>query len=151
MTALTRASYGRLMAGGYDQDLLDKLLPIIARANPRLLASGAYYLTVSPDGEVIGAGGWSRERPGSGAIETGLGHIRHFATHPDWVGQGVGRALFERCMDEARAAGISRLECYSSLNAVDFYCRLGFLVIRAIDIPMGGDLVMPAVLMEQRL
>ena len=151
MTALTQASYATLMPAAYDQGLLDKLLPIIAKANPQLLASGLYYLAVSPEDEVVGAGGWTRERPGSGDTEAGLGHIRHFATHPDWTGQGVGRALFERCLSESRSTGISWFECYSSLNAVDFYRRLGFLEVRTIDIPMGGDLVMPAVLMEQRL
>lgn len=151
MTGLLKQSYGRLMPGAYGEALVAEVLPIIARANPRLLASGTYYLAFTPDGELIGAGGWTCERPGIGEIEADMGHIRHFATHPDWIGQGVGRALIQRCVSDAVSAGITRFECYSSLNAVDFYARLGFKEVRAIDIPMGGDLVMPSLLMERTL
>jgi N-acetylglutamate synthase-like GNAT family acetyltransferase len=148
VTSLTEASYGTLMRGAYDKVLLKKVLPIITRANPRLLASGAYFLAVTADGEVIGSGGWSRERPGTKEIQDGLGHIRHFATQPSWTGCGVGRAIFEPCKGDAKAADLGRLECYSSLNAVDFYARLGFKEIRPVEIPLGGDLIMPAMLME---
>ena len=151
VTALTQASYSALMPAAYDQDLLSKVLPIIARANPKLLASGSYYVAVSADGAIIGAGGWTRERPGSGAIEEGRGHIRHFAIHPDWIGRGVGRALVERAVREAESHSIRRLECNSSLNAVDFYRRLGFINVRAIDVPLGEHLRMPAMLMERNL
>lgn len=139
------------MLAAYGEAFMAEILPIIARANPRLLTSGTYYLAFTPDGELIGAGGWTSERPGIGEIEADMGHIRHFATHPDWTGRGVGRALIDRSVDEARSRGISRFECYSSLNAVDFYRRLGFLEVRAIDIPMGDGLVAPSVLMERVL
>lgn len=151
VTALTQASYGTLMSDAYGRALLERVLPIIARANPKLLASGTYYAVTSPDGAIIGVGGWTRDRPGSGAMVAGLGHIRHFATHPDWVGRGVGRVLVNRCISEARSQHIRRLECNASLNAVDFYLRLGFLDVRAIDVSLGGGLMMPAMLMERIL
>lgn len=151
VTRLLEISYGRLMSAAYEQAQLDAFLPLIVTAQPGLLASGTYYLAVTPEGEVIGAGGWTRERPGTGEIDVGTGHIRHVATHPGWTGHGIGRAIMERCSAEARSAGIARFECYSSLNAVDFYARLGFKEIRRVEIPMGGDLVMPSVLMGQTL
>ena len=100
---------------------------------------------------MIGAGGWTRDGPGSGKIEAGVGHIRHFATHPDWTGRGIGRALVDRCVSEARSQRIARFECYSSLNAVDFYTRMGFKNVRPVELPFGGDLMMLAMLMECQL
>ncbi len=151
ITRLLQSSYGRLLPTAYEPDLLEKLLPLIARAHPHLLASGTYYLAVSVSGGTIGVGGWTRERPGTGNVEPGLAHIRHFAVHPDWAGRRVGRALVEHSFDRARAAGVERFECYSSLNAVDFYRRCGFLVVRPVDIPMPDGLVMPSMLMERTL
>lgn len=59
--------------------------------------------------------------------------------------------IYERCEREARAAGLDCFECYSSLNAVDFYARLGFKKTRPVDIPMGDALIMPAMHMERGL
>lgn len=151
VTSLLQASYGQLMPSAYGAELTSALLPIIAQANVDLLTCGTYYLAVTHDNEIIGAGGWTRERPGSGMIEPGTGHIRHVAIHPDWAGKGVGRAIIERGVAEAWGCGINCLQCCSSLNAVDFYRRLGFLEVRPIDVPMGGDLVMPSLLMERIL
>ncbi|MGZ8336264.1 MAG: hypothetical protein ACXWU1_06345, partial [Allosphingosinicella sp.] len=95
------ASYPALMAGAYEPELLARALPMIVRPHPRLLAGGTYYLAkaaAAPErrgGLPIGCGGWSRERPGTSQTEPGLAHIRHFATHGDWIGRGVGRALYQ--------------------------------------------------------
>lgn len=159
VSALLRFSYEKLMPAAYDQALLTRLLPIIGKANPALLASGTYYLAATDSDLIIGAGGWTAEQPGSGNLLSATGHIRHFACHPDWTGQGVATALFERCLEAARASGMKRFECYASLNAVDFYRKLGFKAIDRVDIPMGGhlgqggrqgdDLTMPAIVMER--
>lgn len=151
VTALLEASYGQLLPLAYGEALARALLPVIAKARSELLASGRYHLAVTSKGDVIGAGGWSEERPGTGEIDVGTAHIRHVATHPDWVGRGVGRAIIECVIAEAKQGGIRRVECFASLNAVDFYSRLGFLEVRPIDIHLGGDLVMPSLLMERML
>jgi len=151
VTQLLEVSYGQLMPVAYGVERAAALLPVIAKAKPELLTSGSYFLTVTLENAVIGAGGWTKERPGSGEIEPGTAHIRHVATHPDWTGQGVGWMLIDHIVNEAREQGIRCFECYSSLNAVDFYTKLGFLKVRPIDIPMGSDLVMPSFLMERTL
>jgi N-acetylglutamate synthase-like GNAT family acetyltransferase len=130
---------------------MDKALPIISRANPRLLASRTYFVAITDDGDVIGSGGWSREQPGARKIERGIGHIRHFATHPDWTHSGVGRAIHERCADEGKAVGLDCFECYASLNAVDFYTKLGFDAVRPMDVVLNDQVVLPVMLMEQAL
>jgi N-acetylglutamate synthase-like GNAT family acetyltransferase len=147
--AVLRASYPSLMAPGYSANVLARTLPLMVRPNPTLLRSGTYYLAKAADGTVAGCGGWTLERPGavSAPIDPTLGHIRHFATHPDWIRRGVGRALFDRCVADARIIGVQCFECYSSLVAEPFYGALGFVAVEPITIDMGSGIAFPSVRM----
>ncbi|MEZ5669842.1 MAG: GNAT family N-acetyltransferase [Alphaproteobacteria bacterium] len=146
--AVLEASYPALMAGAYPPAVLAALLPRMVDANPRLLGSGRYYLA-EVAGAVAGCGGWSRERPGGGAAEPGLGHIRHFAVRADRAGRGIGRALMQRCLAEARADGVVLLECYASLNAEGFYRAMGFRTVGPLDVRMGPGPALPSMLMRR--
>ena len=143
-------SYPALMASAYEPGLLARAMPMMTRAQPRLLGSGTYYVAEA-DGEIIGCGGWSREAPDAPAGEEAVAHIRHFAVSPDWTGHGVGRALYRRCEDSARAAGIRVFECYSSLNGEPFYRAIGFARIAAIEVPMGSGASLPGVHMRRAI
>jgi predicted N-acetyltransferase YhbS len=147
--ALLEASYPALMSPSYDEAVLVNVLPLITKANPSLLSAGTYYLAETDDRVIVGCGGWTRERPGTGERVPGLAHIRHFATHPSWIGQGVGRGIYSLCEQEARTAGVHKFECYSSLNAEKFYVALGFTPVRRIKITMGQNISVPGVLMER--
>jgi N-acetylglutamate synthase-like GNAT family acetyltransferase len=100
---------------------------------------------------LVGCGGWTREQPGDGITKEGIGHIRHFATHPEWIRRGIGRAIYQRCEADARKAGITRFECYSSLNAEVFYSALGFERIRPVDLEMTANVLLTSLLMHRRL
>src|SRR6266404_5267820 len=80
--ALLVASYSSLLATRYESDMLRRVLPFITKAQPALLASGTYYVAESEPGNLVGCGGWTTSRPGTGEIIEGEAHIRHFATHP---------------------------------------------------------------------
>jgi GNAT superfamily N-acetyltransferase len=147
---LLLASYSVLPRSSYDPDVLDAALPLMTRANQTLLSSGTYYVVEGP-GRLSGCGGWSFERPGTGERIAGLAHIRHFAVHPEDVGQGIGRTLYEVCAAEAREHGARRFECFSFLNAERFYKGLGFRSVRPIEVRMGPGVMLPAVLMERDL
>jgi GNAT superfamily N-acetyltransferase len=151
VTALLEASYPKLFAAGYDETALAPALPRMTKANPRLLASGNYFIAESTDGEIVGCGGWSKERPGSNEIEAGIGHVRHFATHPDWLRRGIGGAIIARCIQQARAAGVERLECYSSLVAVRFYEAIGFAVAGPVSLELGPGVTLPGCLMRRMI
>ena len=151
VTALLEASYPPLMRPSYDQAVLAPALVLMTQASAVLLASGTYHLAKLADGRLVGCGGWTRERPGSGEVEPGLAHIRHFGTHPDWLGRGIGRALYARCEAEARAAGLCRFECQASLNAEGFYDALGFAAVRRIEVPIGPGPRLPGVLMTRAI
>jgi N-acetylglutamate synthase-like GNAT family acetyltransferase len=150
VTVVLAASYPALLAPRYDADLLARALPFMTRAHPGLLASGTYYVAES-DGALVGCGGWSHARPGSGEIVEGEGHVRHFATHPEWTGRGIGAALLARCLDEIRQAGLRKLHCFSTINAEPFYRTAGFETIGPIDVQMGPSLKFPGILMRREL
>jgi GNAT superfamily N-acetyltransferase len=151
VSAVLRPSYARLMAPAYPPDLLARTLPLITRANPALLASGRYYLVEAETGEPAGCGGWSAHPPGASEPDPRRAHIRHFATHPAWVGRGVGRMLYESCEGDARAAGFTRFEAWASLNGEGFYAALGFCRLEQIETPMPGGIRFPAVRMERAI
>ena len=144
---LLQASYPDLMSTSYDAAVLADALPLFTKANPSLLSGGTYYLAESGKHGVVGCGGWTRERPGTGEIVPGLGHIRHFGTHASWTGRGVGRSIYAMCEEDAQSAGVKRFECYSSLNGQGFYASLGFESVRKINVDLSSDVSVPGVLM----
>jgi N-acetylglutamate synthase-like GNAT family acetyltransferase len=149
ISAVLQASYPPLLKAAYPPEVLSQLLPLMVRANPRLLASGTYYVAEA-DGTVVGCGGWTHEYPG---LETdlSLGHLRHFATHQDWTRRGIGRAIYDKCEMTARAVGVCAFECNSSLNGVGFYSSLGFVSVREVDVPMTSGLMMRGMWMRRIL
>jgi GNAT superfamily N-acetyltransferase len=148
LSELLEAAYGELAHGQYDSAALADALPLMSRANPKLLASGTYYIAYA-GGQAAGCGGWTREKPGSGEVVDGVAHIRHFATHPAHLRKGIARLLLEHCLAEARSAGIQVMMSQSTLPAEQFYSAAGFRSVRPIEVELGPGVVLPAV--EMRL
>jgi len=146
---LLQESYPTLMESSYDEESLAPALGLMTRANPSLLRSGTYYVAELSTGILVGCGGWTLERPGAGKVDAHVGHIRHFAVHPGWTRRGIGRAIYDLCERAARAAGVIAFECYSSLNAEEFYRALDFKRIREIDIELQPRVTLRAVLMRR--
>jgi N-acetylglutamate synthase-like GNAT family acetyltransferase len=151
VTRVLDTSYPRLMQAAYATEALEAVLPFMTRANPALLQSGQYYVAIADDGRIVGCGGWTREAPGTTQIEAGLGHLRHFATHPDWLGRGIGRLIYTRCVHQARLAGVRTFECWASLNAEPFYTALGFALVERRDVHMPGNTSLPSLIMRKQL
>ena len=148
VSALLVASYSTLLAPCYNSDMLAGALSHLTKANPTLLACGTYYVADTEPGNLVGCGGWTAAKPGSGEITEGEAHIRHFATHPEWTRCGIGSALLARCVSDARSAGVRKLHCFSTLNAERFYRAAGFETVGPIDVPMGPSMTFPAILMS---
>lgn len=136
VTELLQVSYPALMKAAYDPEMLGPALTLMTRANPALVSASTYYVAESGDGTLVGCGGWTRERPGDGVVSEGIGHIRHFGTHPEWTRRSIGSSIYRLCEAGAREAGVRRFECYSSLNAEGFYSSLGFERIAVIDLQL---------------
>lgn len=151
ISGLLHASYSTLLQSHYSPEILSIALPLITKANPELLASGNYYVAIAGDDRIVGCGGWSLQRPGTGETEDGIGHIRHFATHPEWAGMGIGRALMTQCLEAAEGGDVKTLECYSTLNASPFYRSCGFIRARTMEIELAEDTGFPALHMWRRV
>jgi GNAT superfamily N-acetyltransferase len=145
--ALLASSYSSLLGASYDSEKLSRALPHITKANPALLSCGTYYVAETDTGNVVGCGGWTAEKPGSGEITEGEAHIRHFAVHPQWVRRGIGTSLLARCFNDARSLGIRKLHCLSTLNAVRFYEAFGFDAVGPVDVRLEPALTIPCILM----
>lgn len=141
--------YGAIYPGWYDSDVLEEAMPQMLRIDPKLLESGRYFIA-EVDGALAGCGGWSLNAPGA-AREGGVGHIRHFATRPDLMRKGVGGAILDRCVTDAKAAAVSGLQCFSSLPGEAFYARHGFQRVDVVTIMLGESAPFSAVLMRRAL
>lgn len=150
VTEVLQASYPLLMKPAYNPDVLEAALGSMATANANLLASGTYFVAESDPGRLVGCGGWTRQVPGTGEAVDNVGHIRHFATHPAWIGQGIGRTIYAACEAQASEAGVMQFDCFASLNAEGFYAALGFDRIGRIEVAMR-DVKFPAVLMRRTI
>lgn len=148
---LLSRSYPALLKGAYPPSVLVTAVPLLSRANPALLATGTYFL-VEDGGKVVGAGGWTATEPGTGRRGApSTGHIRHVATDPARVREGIGRALMGHISDDARGAGIARLDCLSTLMAVPFYAACGFEEIGPVSVSLRPGIDFPAILMQRSL
>src|SRR5271165_10835 len=142
VTDVLKVSYQKLMKLAYNDDILRRALPAIARANSKLLDSGTYYVARHSSGLVVGCGGWTAEKPGTTEINPGVGHIRHFAVDPRWIRQGIGRQIYQACETQARSNNIVIFDVFSSLNARSFYASLGFDEIEEINVAVGSGITL---------
>jgi ribosomal protein S18 acetylase RimI-like enzyme len=147
ITQLLERSYPTLMKSAYSAQEMAACLPLMTKANPVLLASETYYVVCEQE-QVLGAGGWSWAEPGTKKISPGLVHIRHFAVDPSATGRGLGRQLFQRCLDDIAATDATTIDCQSSLNAVEFYRAVGLQPVGLFEIDMGEARRMPAMRMQ---
>jgi GNAT superfamily N-acetyltransferase len=149
--ALLARAYPRLLKADYAPSLLVTALPRIARARPRLVGCGTYFVVEEDAAGLIGAGGWTSDLPGGGAAQEGVAHVRHVVTDDRQVRRGVGRLLMARVLDTARAAGMVRMDCLSTLTAVPFYRSLGFAELGPVTVPLAPGIDFPAVAMQRAL
>lgn len=77
----------------------------------------AHVLAVSDAGEPIGTG---RLLPD--------GRIGRMAVLAPWRGRGVGAAMLDALMDEARRRGFTETHLHAQSHAKDFYARHGYVV-----------------------
>ena len=149
--ALLARSYPVLLKADYKPSVMVTALPMISKAQSRLLRCGTYFLAEDEAGQVLAAGGWTRTGPGGRAGRPSVGHIRHVVTDHRATRQGIGRALMEHVLGSARAAGVETLDCLSTLTAVPFYGAMGFQTIGAVELSLAPGIRFPAVQMELRL
>lgn len=150
LDALLARSYPALLKPDYPPSVLVTALPLIMRAQPRLLACGTYFVARA-EGQTVGAGGWTAAAPAGGQALARAGHVRHVVTDHRRVRQGIGRALMARVFETAAVAGVTRLEAQATRTAVPFYAALGFEVLGERQVPLRPGITFPAVAMARWL
>ncbi|MFG2909424.1 GNAT family N-acetyltransferase [Kitasatospora sp. NPDC048286] len=95
-----------------DADVIERSATVVAEA----------------DGQVLGFVSLSGAPP--------TGSLDQLFVEPEWIGRGVGRALFERARGLAVALGLRRLTIDSDPNAEPFYLAMG--ATRIGSIPSGS-------------
>lgn len=148
--ALLSRAYPRLLKPDYPPSTLVMALPKISRAQPELVTCGTYFV-IEEQGDILGAGGWTAMAPGKGGLTRGVGHIRHVVTDDRATRRGIGRALLSHIATDAKAQGLRRLNCLSTLTAEPFYAAMGFDALRPVTIPLGPGIDFPAIEMERHL
>ena len=139
--ALLARSYPKLLKADYPPSVLVTALPLISRANPRLVTCGTYYVA-DEAGAILGAGGWTPD--GKDKLR---GHIRHLVTDDRHLRRGIGRALIGHSLAVARDAGVRRMECWSTLTAERFYQSLGFRTLGPMEVQLAGGISFPSLRM----
>ena len=140
--ALLARSYPRLLKESYPPSVLVTALPLISKAQPKLVTSGTYFAALL-EGAIVGVGGWTRDRR-----RAGLGHIRHVATDDRVTRQGVATALLRHILHDAVLRGVSEMESWSTRMAVPFYASLGFVEVGPIDVELQPGITFPSVRMR---
>jgi GNAT superfamily N-acetyltransferase len=127
------------------------------------LISDRTYFVAEVDGVMAGAGGWSRRRTLFGGDQmkssedplldpsTEPARIRAFFVHPAWARRGIGRRLFEQCLQDAAAEGFERLTLMSTLPGEPLYRSLGFEVIERLELALPDGVALPLARMERKI
>ncbi len=119
----------RVYAGEFERN--DAFMAAVAKTVQDARAAGwpenggAVWLVRRPDGRVDGSLGLTRE-------SDSVGQLRWFVFTPELRGQGLGRKLLGELLEEARAAGLGRIELdtYTELEAAArLYLEVGFRAV----------------------
>lgn len=143
--AMLARSYPKLLKADYPPSVLVTAIPLISHAQPRLLTCGTYYVA-EQDGEIRGAGGWTRDR-----TNRARGHIRHVVTDYRHLRHGIARAILFHTFEMARRSGVTRMECWSTRTAEPFYESLGFAVLGPMELELAPGILFPFMRMIREL
>ena len=132
-----------------------------------LISKGTYFVLTyanhsqSPrqEEQIVASGGWTPHRTvyssdaGSGSTlatdevldpATDAAWIRGVYVRPQWAGKGLGLRVMRECEAAAHSeAGFMRFELASTLNAVPFYTRCGYVRTseKVVGLPEGETMV----------
>src|SRR5437588_5931984 len=135
---LIAISARELSRGYYSEEQVTAALNSIYGVDSMLIEDGTYFVAEADD-MIVGCGGWSKRKTlfggdqfskrDAGLLDPRLepAKIRAFFIHPNFVRQGIGRAILDRCEVEAARNGFISLELMSTLPGVEFYIACGYV------------------------
>ncbi|MFL5734516.1 MAG: GNAT family N-acetyltransferase [Chloroflexia bacterium] len=159
---LIPASVRALSENYYTPAQIESALVHIFGVDTQLIEDSTYFIAES-DGQIVGAGGWSKRKTLYGGDQTkgqadplldpshDAARIRAFYVHPNFARRGIGRRLMQACEDAARQAGFKKMELGSTLPGEPLYTAMGFQVTKRTGAPMLDGEFLPIALMEKTL
>jgi len=100
--------------------------------------SASQYVEQASDGRIFLVAVDENDQPiGYGDLESS-GHIDHLYCHPDFLGTGVGRAIYQQLERLAKEQGISCIYVEASEAARRLFERQGFLMAKRVEQMIDG-------------
>ncbi|MBI5770367.1 MAG: GNAT family N-acetyltransferase [Verrucomicrobia bacterium] len=127
--ALTAIAFAAKRHWGYPEAWLERWRDALTITAGQL-AAHATFVAADEGGAALGFALLRRE--------AGESWIEHLWVAPAAMRRGMGRALFERCEEEARKAGATRLKVEADPNAEAFYSRMGMCTYDRVAAAMDG-------------
>jgi putative acetyltransferase len=148
--AINRESIEELAGQSYSRE---QILTWISGISPELYpieSTDAYFLLAERDGDMVGFG-WMKPTANDYLDASVDSEITGMYVHPSAAGSGVGSRLYDRLERFAREQDSSSTGLWSSLNAVSFYEKQGYVRVtqQALEYPNGIEV--PVVEMQKRL
>jgi amino-acid N-acetyltransferase len=101
-------------------DLYSKDRILLSKATVTLYEDVPEFIVAEVDGVVVGCGALH-------VLWEDLGEVRTLAVSPQHRGEGIGHALLDRLLEQARALGVQRV--FTLTFETDFFARHGFAEI----------------------
>ena len=158
LEVLIPLSVRSLQAPFHSSAQMEAALGPVFGVDRQLIRDGTYFV-VEHSGHVVGCGGWSRRRAVFGGDQARPmddasldptyepARIRAFFVHPDWARRGIGRSILAACETVLRAAGFRAAVLVATLTGEPLYASFGYAVAERCEIPLSGELTLPAVRM----
>jgi N-acetylglutamate synthase-like GNAT family acetyltransferase len=157
---LIERSVRELSVSYYEAAQIESALEFMFGVDSQLVDDGTYHV-IEADEELVAAGGWSRRRTLFGGDQWKHGadelldparepaRIRAFFVDPSWSRRGLGRALFDACLSDAKAAGFRRLELMATMPGEPLYRALDFIADERIELALPDGVRVPLVKMSR--
>lgn len=157
---LIERSVRALSVSFYDGAQIESALTFMFGVDSQLVDDATYFV-VEAEQALAAAGGWSRRRTLFGGDQWKHGadepldptrepaRIRAFFVDPAWARRGLGRALFDACLRDARAEGFRRLELMATLPGEPLYRVLGFSADERTELTLPDGVRVPLVRMSR--
>jgi GNAT superfamily N-acetyltransferase len=127
--ALSRVSFAAKRHWGYPESWIERWQESLT-ITPEFIDHNEVYAAVADEG-VIGFYALSGE---GSEME-----LEHLWVLPEFIGTGVGRALFDHAVSRAAASGAEVLGIESDPNAEGFYLRMGARRVGEVSHAMDGQ------------
>jgi GNAT superfamily N-acetyltransferase len=154
-------SVRRLSASYYSEEQITSALAYIFGVDTQLILDGTYFVA-EDDGEIVGAGGWSKRATMYGGDQLKSGdpdpllspgsdpaRVRAFYVHPEAARKGIARRILTACEAALKQEGFTRIELVATLPGEPLYSALGYDIINPVEMTMPDGQSISGFLMEK--